>query len=186
MLLRTQRRGSWASDAAHQPLDPPVLQRARGPGRARRRRRARARPHAVQRRADRAAADRASRRWAPVRRRRSEEAARLRAEAARIRAQINPQELEVVANAAREANGIIDQRAFSWTDAVRAVRGDAAAGRADHRRAAAARRQTSFVVAVAVEARRAEDLDAFIEALEARRRVSQRAAGAGTDQPTRA
>src|SRR5262245_45381600 len=44
------------------------------------------------------------------------EAARLRNDAAKIRAQINPQELQVVANAAREANQIIDQRAFSWTD----------------------------------------------------------------------
>jgi hypothetical protein len=43
------------------------------------------------------------------------EAARLRADAARMRAQVDPRELQVVANAAREANGIIDQRAFSWT-----------------------------------------------------------------------
>ena len=38
------------------------------------------------------------------------EAARLRADAAAIRGQINEKELEVVANAAREANGIIDQK----------------------------------------------------------------------------
>ena len=44
------------------------------------------------------------------------EAARLRADAAAIRGQINEKELEVVANAAREANGIIDQRAFSWSE----------------------------------------------------------------------
>src|SRR4026207_1995932 len=44
------------------------------------------------------------------------EAARLRSEAATIRAQINARELEVVANAALEANSIIDQRAFSWSD----------------------------------------------------------------------
>jgi hypothetical protein len=44
------------------------------------------------------------------------EAARLLSEATRIRAQINPAELAVVANAAREANAIIDQRAFSWTE----------------------------------------------------------------------
>ena len=44
------------------------------------------------------------------------EAARLRSEAAAIRAQINAKELEVVANAAREANSIIDQRAFSWSE----------------------------------------------------------------------
>ena len=45
-----------------------------------------------------------------------QEAARLRSEAVKIRAQINPQELQVVANEAREANRIIDQRAFSWTE----------------------------------------------------------------------
>jgi hypothetical protein len=45
-----------------------------------------------------------------------DEATRLRLEAAGIRAQINPQELQVVASAAREANRIIDQRAFSWTE----------------------------------------------------------------------
>ncbi|MBI2187451.1 MAG: hypothetical protein HYU37_10110 [Acidobacteria bacterium] len=94
------------------------------------------------------------------------EAARLRAEAARIRGQINPQELAVVANAAREANAIIDQRAFSWTDLLTQfeatlppdVRITTVQPRLDKDRA--------FVVAIGVEARRAEDLDAFIEALE--------------------
>jgi hypothetical protein len=95
------------------------------------------------------------------------EAARLRAEAVRIRAQIDPQELQVVANAAREANAIIDQRAFSWTDLLSEfeatlppnVRITAVQPRLE---------KTSFVVSVAVESRRSEDLDAFIEALEER------------------
>jgi hypothetical protein len=43
------------------------------------------------------------------------EATRLRTQAATVRAQINAKELETVASAAREANGIIDQRAFSWS-----------------------------------------------------------------------
>lgn len=43
------------------------------------------------------------------------EAARLTREAARIRKGINQEELEVVVNAAREANTIIEQRTFSWT-----------------------------------------------------------------------
>jgi hypothetical protein len=47
------------------------------------------------------------------------EAARLRTEAARIRTQIDPRELESVSVAAREANGIIDQRAFSWSELFR-------------------------------------------------------------------
>jgi len=97
----------------------------------------------------------------------TEEATRLRAEAARIRAQINPQELETVANAAREANTIIDQRAFSWTDLLAEFE---ATLPADVRITAVQPRleKTSFVVAIAVQARRSEDLDAFMEALEAR------------------
>jgi len=94
------------------------------------------------------------------------EAARLRADAARIRSQINPQELQVVADAAREANAIIDQRAFSWTDLLTQfeatlppdVRITSVQPRLE--------RDGRFVVAVGVEARRTEDVDAFIEALE--------------------
>ena len=95
-----------------------------------------------------------------------QEAARLRSEAARIRAQINPEELAVVADAAREANRIIDQRAFSWTELFAQfeatlppdVRITAVQPRLE--------KESNFVVAVGVEARRAEDLDAFVEALE--------------------
>ena len=94
------------------------------------------------------------------------QAERLTAEAARIRSQINPQELAVVADAAREANAIIDQRAFSWTDLFSKfeatlppdVRITAVQPRLEN--------DGDFVVAIGVEARRPEDLDAFIEALE--------------------
>lgn len=94
------------------------------------------------------------------------EADRLEAEAARIRAQIDPQELQVVAAAAREANAIIDQRAFSWTDLFAQFE---ATLPPDVRITAVQprlQRGGEFIVAVGVEARRAEDLDAFIEALE--------------------
>jgi type IV pilus assembly protein PilN len=95
------------------------------------------------------------------------EARRLVADADRIRKQIDPQELQVVANAAREANAIIDQRAFSWTDLLAEFE---ATLPADVRITAVQPRleKTSFIVAIAVEARRSEDLDAFIEALERR------------------
>lgn len=94
------------------------------------------------------------------------EAADLRADAARIRSQIDPQELRVVADAAREANTIIDQRAFSWTDLLAQfeatlppdVRITTVQPRLD--------KGGEFIVAVGVEARRSEDLDGFIEALE--------------------
>ena len=95
-----------------------------------------------------------------------EESAQLRIDAAQILAEINPQELEVVANAAREANAIIDQRAFSWTELFGRfettlppeVRITAVQPRLDS--------SGGFVVAIRVEARQAEDLDAFIESLE--------------------
>jgi hypothetical protein len=95
-----------------------------------------------------------------------QEAARLRADAARIRARINPQELEGVATAAREANAIIDQRAFSWTELF----GRFEATLPDDVRITAVQprldRDGQFTVSIGVEARQAEDLDAFIEALE--------------------
>jgi Tfp pilus assembly protein PilN len=96
------------------------------------------------------------------------EAARLRAEAVRIRAQINPEELQVVANAAREANAIIDQRAFSWTDLL----AEFEATLPPEVRITSVQPQLNekagFVVSIAAEARRSEDLDTFIEALEQR------------------
>jgi hypothetical protein len=95
-----------------------------------------------------------------------DEAERLRAEAARIRARIDPKELAVVATAAREANAIIDKRAFSWSELLTQfemtlpedVRISAVQPNVD--------RDGVFTVAIGVEARRVEDLDVFIEALE--------------------
>jgi type IV pilus assembly protein PilN len=94
------------------------------------------------------------------------EAARLRSEAATIRGQINAKELDVVANAAREANSIIDQRAFSWSDLFDQLEHTLP----DDVRITAVEPtlspQGQFIVNIAVQARRSEDLDAFIEALE--------------------
>ncbi len=95
------------------------------------------------------------------------ETARLRAEAEKIFAQIDPRELQVVANAAREANQIIDQRAFSWTELFGRFE---ATLPAEVRISAVRPRLESagdFVIAIGVEAQRAEDLDAFVESLEA-------------------
>ena len=96
------------------------------------------------------------------------EAERLQAEAVRIRSQINAAELETVANAAREANAIIDQRAFSWTELFAQFE---ATLPPDVRITAVQpglEPSGDFVIAVGVEARRPEDLDAFIESLEDR------------------
>ena len=94
-----------------------------------------------------------------------QEAARLRSEASRIRAQINPTELQTVATAAREANDLIDQRAFSWTELFSQFE----ATLPDDVRITAVQPRLEkgvFIVGVAIEARRAEDLEAFIDALE--------------------
>ena len=95
-----------------------------------------------------------------------DEAERLRAEAVRIRAQIDPKELAVVSAAAREANAIIDRRAFSWSDLLTQfertlpedVRISAVQPNVD--------RDGTFRVSIGAEARTVEDLDVFIEALE--------------------
>jgi hypothetical protein len=94
------------------------------------------------------------------------DAQRLRSEAVGIRARIDPKELNVIAGEAREANAIIDQRTFSWTELFQTfeqtlpadVRITAVQPRLE--------RDGVFRVAVAVQARRAEDVDAFVEALE--------------------
>ena len=93
------------------------------------------------------------------------EAERLRGEAARIRTQINQKELEAVASAAREANSIIDRRAFSWTALLTQleatlpedVRITTVQPRLD---------KDVFKIGIIAEARQAEDVAAFIEALE--------------------
>ena len=94
------------------------------------------------------------------------EAARLRGEAAAIRAQINPNELNAVAAEAREANEIIDRRAFSWTTLFAQFE----ATLPPDVRIMSVQPQLDgdgvFTVAIAVQARQVEDLDAFIEALE--------------------
>jgi Tfp pilus assembly protein PilN len=93
------------------------------------------------------------------------QAQRLRAEAARIRTQINQKELEAVAAAAREANSIIDRRAFSWTELLTQLE----ATLPDDVRITTVQPRLDkdiFKVGLVAEARRAEDVAAFIEALE--------------------
>ena len=95
------------------------------------------------------------------------EASRLRGEAARLRGQIDAKDLDVVARAAREANAIIDQRAFSWTALFSAfeqtlpenVRITAVQPHVE--------RDGRLLVTIQAEGKRVEDIDAFIEALEA-------------------
>ena len=94
------------------------------------------------------------------------EAARLRTEAAAVRAQINAKELETVANAAREANSIIDQRAFSWSGLFDQLEQTLPDDVRITGVAPSVTQQGQFVVEITVQARRSEDVDQFIEALE--------------------
>jgi len=94
------------------------------------------------------------------------EADRLRVEAGRIRERIDTRELTQVAEAAQEANAIIDLRAFSWTDLFAQleaalpenVRLTGFQSRVD--------RDGRFVVSLSVLARRVQDLETFLDALE--------------------
>jgi hypothetical protein len=93
------------------------------------------------------------------------EARRLQSTAAALRARINPEELRVVAAAAGEANGIIDRRAFSWTELLgrfeQALPDDARITAIQPRH-----ENGRVIVTAIVEAREIEDLDGLIEALE--------------------
>lgn len=93
------------------------------------------------------------------------EAQRLRTAATQIRTQIDQKELEAVSAAAREANAIIDRRAFSWTNLLTNLE---AALPADVRITTVQPRlvKDAFMVGVVAEARRAEDIAEFIAALE--------------------
>jgi Tfp pilus assembly protein PilN len=92
-----------------------------------------------------------------------QEAARLRTEAQQIRTRIDPKELEVVAQAAREANTIIDQRTFSWTGLFTHLE---ATLPPDVRITQITPRPQDKVVVIGVETRSVEDLDTFIVGLE--------------------
>jgi Tfp pilus assembly protein PilN len=94
------------------------------------------------------------------------EAARLRAEATAIRTRIDPRDLETVVVAAREANDIIDQRAFSWTALFGQLESTLPA---DVRVKAVQPRldKGTFSVTVVAQARTIQDLADFMDALEA-------------------
>ncbi len=96
----------------------------------------------------------------------AEKARTLRAEASRLRASINPQELEATAAAAREANAVIERRAFSWTDLFNRFE----ATLPDDVRIASVRpkvdRDGAMTVTIIVVSRDVEGVNTFIENLE--------------------
>lgn len=94
------------------------------------------------------------------------EADRLTKEAAAIRRGIDKEELELVAAAAREANGLIDQRTFSWTAFFNYIEDTLPPDvMLVNVRPSVKNQQT--LVQMTVVARRVEDVDEFIEKLEA-------------------
>lgn len=95
------------------------------------------------------------------------EAGRLTREAAQVRGRIDQTEIDAVAAAAREANAIIDRRAFSWTTLF--AQFETALPTDVRITTVQPRRETdgTFAVSVAVQSRKIEAVDAFIEALEA-------------------
>jgi hypothetical protein len=95
-----------------------------------------------------------------------EEAARLRAEAERVRQQIDPGEMREVATAAAEANAIIDLRTFSWTGLFTRFEMSMPDGVRFTALEPTIDRDGQFVVAARVQARRVQDLEAFLDALE--------------------
>jgi hypothetical protein len=101
------------------------------------------------------------------------DAQRLRGEAQRIRSQINARELNEVAAAAQEANAIIDLRAFSWSDLFSQIE----ATLPENVRLTSFQpqedREGRLVVNLRVQARRVQDLELFIDALEKTGRFHQ-------------
>jgi Tfp pilus assembly protein PilN len=90
----------------------------------------------------------------------------LRDQATRLRASINPRELDATVAAAREANALIGRRVFSWTEVLNqfettlppSVRISSIRPRVE--------RDGTMIVGVVVLARTVEAVDSFIENLE--------------------
>jgi Tfp pilus assembly protein PilN len=94
------------------------------------------------------------------------EAARLDQQAAQIRGALSSQDLKEVALASREANAIIDRRTFSWTELFQRIE----ATLPDEVMITSVRpdiRDDVVSVSIVVLSPRIEDIDTFIENLEA-------------------
>lgn len=95
------------------------------------------------------------------------EARQLREAAARTRSTLDPRQIDAVSASAREANAIIDRRLFSWTELLNHFETTLPA---DVRLTSIRPRieaSGGATIVVTVVARRVEDVDAFMTALEA-------------------
>lgn len=100
-------------------------------------------------------------------------ATELRASAAQIRRGLNPQELKAVSTSALEANTIIDRRLFSWTELFNLLETTLP----DDARITSVRpqidRHGGVELSMTVMGRQPEDIEQFVENLEAARAFSQ-------------
>jgi len=94
-------------------------------------------------------------------------AADLRRQAARLRASVDPRQVEFASADARQANDLIDRRTFSWTELFNRFE----TALPDDVRIAGVRprvdRQIGVVLTINVSAKSVDDLNTFIENLEA-------------------
>jgi Tfp pilus assembly protein PilN len=95
-----------------------------------------------------------------------EQVTRLRQEAGQARSRIDRQALEVVAAAAREANGLIDERTFSWTELLNRLETTLPADVRIRAISPVRDQEGRLSIRLAVVARQAEDVDTFVDQLE--------------------
>ena len=100
------------------------------------------------------------------------EAQRLRGEAVAIRRGINQAELKTIVTAAQEANMLIDQRTFSWTEFFNHIEETLPAD-VMLTEVKPSFQEDQTIISMGVLGRRAEDVDDFIEKLEATRAFEQ-------------
>jgi hypothetical protein len=93
-------------------------------------------------------------------------AAKLRADADVARRSVDRAQLEKVASAAREANRLIDQRTFSWTDLLNRLEATIPADVRIQTVRPATDREGRLSVSMVTVGRRAEDIEQFVEQLE--------------------
>jgi Tfp pilus assembly protein PilN len=90
---------------------------------------------------------------------------RTRDQASRARGRIDRKQLEVVVGAAREANGLIDERTFSWTELLNRLE-TTLPSEVRIESIKPVTREGALALRVVVLARRAEDVDEFVGLME--------------------
>ncbi len=96
----------------------------------------------------------------------STRATELRAQAARTRQTVNPKELDAISGAAREANTIIGQRLFSWTDLLNRLENTLPENVRITALRPSVERDGSITVTMTVNAQGVDDIEQFMANLE--------------------